>query len=156
MIDINVCIAKAMKSKNKAELRAYKNLKSEIQLLQTAKNAKPYDEASEINLISKMVKKLEDDIQTFSEAHRDDLASEYREELVVLKKLLPEPVDESEIEYILYNWADEENMLDYFSADLPKIIIPRKDMGRAIKHLKSRFPQVDGKIISEIVKKFVV
>ena len=40
MININECIAKAMKSKNQVELRAYKNLKAEIQILQTAKNAK--------------------------------------------------------------------------------------------------------------------
>lgn len=40
---INECIAKAMKSKNQVELRAYKNLKAEIQILQTAK---PYDEAA--------------------------------------------------------------------------------------------------------------
>ena len=56
MININECIAKAMKSKNQVELRAYKNLKAEIQILQTAKNAKPYDEAAEIQLISKMCK----------------------------------------------------------------------------------------------------
>lgn len=80
---INECIAKAMKSKNQVELRAYKNLKAEIQILQTAKNAKPYDEAAEIQLISKMCKKLEDSISSFIEA------TEYRDE--VLKKLLPEP-----------------------------------------------------------------
>jgi len=33
MININECIAKAMKSKNQVELRAYKNLKAEIQML---------------------------------------------------------------------------------------------------------------------------
>lgn len=94
MININECIAKAMKSKNQVELRAYKNLKAEIQILQTAKNAKPYDEAAEIQLISKMCKKLEDSISSFIEAGREDLATEYRDELEVLKKLLPEPVNE--------------------------------------------------------------
>ena len=107
MININECIAKAMKSKNQVELRAYKNLKAEIQILQTAKNAKPYDEAADI-------------------------------------------------EYILYNWADEKNFMDYSGEDLPKITIPKKEMGGAIKHLKARFPQADGKMISEIVKKYIV
>ena len=112
MININECIAKAMKSKNQVELRAYKNLKAEIQILQTAKNAKPYDEAAEIQLISKMCKKLEDSISSFIEANREDLASEYREELEVLKKLLPKPVEASDIEYILYIWADQKNFMD--------------------------------------------
>lgn len=156
MININECIAKAMKSKNQVELRAYKNLKAEIQILQTAKNAKPYDEAAEIQLISKMCKKLEDSISSFIEANREDLASEYREELEVLKKLLPKPVEASDIEYILYIWADQKNFMDYSKEDLPEIAIPKKEMGNAIKYLKSRFPQVDGKMISEIVKKYIV
>lgn len=87
MMNINECIAKAMKSKNQVELRAYRNLKAEIQILQTAKNAKPYDEAAEIQLISKMCKKLEDSISSFIEAGREDLATEYRDELEVLKKV---------------------------------------------------------------------
>ena len=156
MININECIAKAMKSKNQVELRAYKNLKAEIQILQTAKNAKPYDEAAEIQLISKMCKKLEDSISSFIEANREDLASEYREELEVLKKLLPKPVEASDIEYILYIWADQKNFMDYSKEDLPEIAIPKKAMGNAIKYLTSRFPQVDGKMISEIVKKYIV
>lgn len=156
MININECIAKAMKSKNQVELRAYKNLKAEIQILQTAKNAKPYDEAAEIQLISKMCKKLEDSISSFIEANREDLASEYREELEVLKKLLPKPIEASDIEYILYIWADQKNFMDYSKEDLPEIAIPKKEMGNAIKYLKSRFPQADGKMISEIVKKYIV
>ena len=156
MININECIAKAMKSKNQVELRAYKNLKAEIQILQTAKNAKPYDEAAEIQLISKMCKKLEDSISSFIEANREDLASEYREELDVLKKLLPKPVEASDIEYILYIWADQKNFMDYSKEDLPEVAIPKKEMGNAIKYLKSRFPQADGKMISEIVKKYIV
>ncbi len=156
MININECIAKAMKSKNQVELRAYKNLKAEIQILQTAKNAKPYDESAELGLISKMCKKLEDSISSFIEADREDLASEYRDELEVLKKLLPEPIEASDIEYILYNWADEKNFMDYSGKDLPKITIPKKEMGNAIKHLKSKFLGADGKMISEIVKKYIV
>ena len=156
MINVNEHIAKAMKSRNQVELRAYKNLKAEIQILQTAKNAKPYDEAAEIQLISKMCKKLEDSISSFIEANREDLASEYREELEVLKKLLPKPVEASDIEYILYIWADQKNFMDYSKEDLPEIAIPKKEMGNAIKYLKSRFPQADGKMISEIVKKYIV
>ena len=103
-----------------------------------------------------MCKKLEDSISSFIEANREDLASEYREELEVLKKLLPEPVEASDIEYILYNWTDEKNFMDYSGEDLPKITIPKKEMGSAIKHLKARFPQAEGKMISEIVKKYIV
>lgn len=103
-----------------------------------------------------------DAIKQFSEAHRDDLVASYTSELEVLKKLLPEPVDASDIEYILYNWADELNFMDYSEVqgtsenELPKIRIPKKEMGSAIKHLKMRFPTADGKMIAEIVKKYLV
>ena len=155
MINIDELIKTSMKAKNQVELRAYKNLKAEIQTFKTAKNAKPYDEVAEISIIKKYCEKLEKSILSFSEARREDLVTEYSDELEVLRKLLPEPVNESDIEYILYNWADEENFMDYSGSDLPEIKIPKKEMGRAIKYLKSKFPQADDKVISEIVKKFV-
>ena len=155
MINIDELIKESMKSRNQNKLRAYKNLKAEIQAFKTAKNAKPYDEVAEISIIKKYCEKLEKSILSFSEARREDLVTEYSDELEVLRKLLPEPVNESDIEYILYNWTDEENFMDYSGSDLPKIKIPKKEMGRAIKYLKSKFPQADGKVISEIVKKFV-
>ena len=145
-----------MKSRNQTELRAYKNLKAEIQTFKTAKNAKPYDEVAEISIIKKYCEKLEKSILSFSEARREDLVTEYSDELEILRKLLPKPVNESDIEYILYNWADEENFMDYSGSDLPEIKIPKKEMGRAIKYLKSKFPQADGKLISNIVKKYCI
>ena len=155
MLDVDDLIKGSMKSRNRTELRAYKNLKAEIQTFKTAKNAKPYDEVAEISIIKKYCEKLEKSILSFSEAHREDLVAEYSDELEVLRKLLPESVSESDIEYILYNWADEENFMDYSGSDLPEIKIPKKEMGRAIKYLKSKFPQADGKVISKIVKRFV-
>lgn len=80
IINVDNLIKVSMKSRNQTELRAYKNLKAEIQAFKTAKNAKPYDEAAEIQLISKMCKKLEDGILGFSEAGREDLMSEYRDD----------------------------------------------------------------------------
>lgn len=161
MLNINELIKNAMKSKNQVELRAYKNLKAEIQILQTAKNAKPYDEAAEVQLISKMCKKLEDGISDFFKANREDLASEYRDELEVLKKLLPEPVNESTIYSFIVNDKEFfESFKDKFLTEFGDISfgvsLPKKEMGNAIKYLKSKFPQADGKMISDIVKKYIV
>lgn len=166
LIDIDKLIQQAMKSKNSDELRAYKNLKAEIQLLKTAKNAKPYDEAAEIQLISKMCKRLEEDIKGFSEARREDLESECRSELEVLKKLLPEPVNERQVCSELRLWAGHNKFIEMYltengvyqfdAVEVSKPFIPKKEMGNAIKHLKSRFPQADGKTISNIVKEYVI
>ena len=148
-----------MKSGDKVALRAYKNLKAEIQKVKTAKNAKPYTDAAEIQLISKMCKNLEDAILDFSKAHRDDLVADYTSELEVLKKLLPEPVNESQICSELSEWCRENHFTQRFQTAIgyeEYLVIPKKEMGNAIKHLKLKFPQADGKLISSIVKKYVI
>ena len=148
-----------MKSGDKVALRAYKNLKAEIQKVKTAKNAKPYTDAAEIQLISKMCKNLEEAILDFSKAHRDDLVSDYTSELEVLKKLLPEPVNELQICSELSEWCRENHFTQRFQTAIgyeEYLVIPKKEMGNAIKHLKSKFPQADGKLISSIVKKYVI
>lgn len=159
MIEIDSLIKETMKSKNQTELRAYKNLKAEIQLLKTAKNAKPYDEAAEIQLISKMCKKLEDGILDFSGAGREDLVAEYSSELEVLKKLLPEPVNESQIYSELKEWCLSNHFTQQFWTALgaeTHLLIPKKEMGSAIKYLKSKFPQADGKMVANIVKDYLI
>ena len=159
MLNVDDLIKRSMKSRNQTELRAYKNLKAEIQAFKTAKNAKPYDEAAEIQLISKMCKKLEDGILGFSETGREDLVLEYRDELTVLKKLLPEPVNESQVCSELLEWCRENHFTQKFQTANgyeEHSVIPKKEMGNAIKHLKSKFPQADGKLISTIVKSYTI
>lgn len=155
MINIDELIKNAMKSGNKTELQAYRNLKAEFQKFKTAKNAKPYDETSELTIISKYCKSLEDAIEQFSEAHRDDLIASYTSELEVLKKLLPASVDESEIYCMLDIWCEDNNFRKTSNFEII-YEIPKKEMGNAIKYLKSKFPTADGKMISDIVKEYVI
>lgn len=167
MINIDNLIKNATLSKDKVALNAYKNIKAEFQKVQTAKNYKgEWTEQLELQTISKYAKSLEDAIKQFSEAHRDDLVAEYTSELEVVKKLLPEPVNESEIMYELIRWSKNNfenfsSILEYDAevrAVIPKIIIqiPKKQMGNVIKYVKSKLPTADGKMISEIVKKYIV
>ena len=152
MVNIDELILKARKSKNQLELTAYQNIKVEIQKNQTAKGAKPLTDESQLQIISKYAKSLEDAIKQFSEAHRDDLVASYTNELEVVKKLLPEPVNESQIRSELLGWAKS----NYEMGLSTKILIPKKDMGSAIKYLKSKFQTTDGKMISEIIKNYVI
>lgn len=166
MINIDELIKQAMKSKNKTELEAYKNIKVEIQKNQTAKGAKPLTDESQLQIISKYAKSLEDAIKQFSEAGRQDLVADYTAELEVVRKLLPEPVNESEIQSYLFSMEFQKVMFPENSEKIEKleklgiigtdIQIPKKEMGNVIKHLKSKFPTADGKMISEIVKKYII
>ena len=155
MINIDELIKQAMKSKNKTELEAYKNIKVEIQKNQTAKGAKPLTDESQLQIISKYAKSLEDAIKQFSEAHRDDLVASYTSELEVVEKLLPEPVNESQIFPELCIYCVENKLAEKDETGITWKI-SKKDMGTVIKHLKSKFPTADGKMISEIVKKYIV
>ena len=153
MIDINNLIKTAMKAGDKVSLNAYKNLKAEIQVFKTAKNAKPYTEAIEIQIVSKMCKKLEDAIENFSKAHREDLISDYTNELDVLKKLLPEPVDESQICSFIESYCAKIGLMDYYGISAE---IPKNRMSEVMKEIRNKYPQSCGKMVSEIVKKYVV
>lgn len=169
MTRVDQLIKEALLSKDKIALNAYKNLKSELQKVLTAKNAPEYSEALFTQIIAKYAKSLEDAILQFSEAHRDDLVSSYTDELEVVKKLLPEPVNEAQICFELANWMIEHGYNFHKKSTsvlkdnkISKINfeefdpIPKKEMGTAIKYLKSKFPTTDGKMISEIVKKYLI
>ncbi len=162
MTDVNQLIKEALLAKDKIALNAYKNLKTELQKVLTAKNAPEYSEALFMQVIAKYAKSLEDAILQFSEARRDDLVSEYTSELEIVKKLLPEPVNALDIDLFIQD--DEEFFSEYLVSEFTGYDdetvmvhrIPKKDMGKAIKYIKSKFPTADGKMISDIVKKYIV
>lgn len=150
MLNIDELIKESLKNKKTVELKAYRNLKSEITLAKTAKNAMGFNEAVLFSIIIKYCKKLEDAEKQYSQAGREDLASECRDELEVLRKLLPKPVTASEIYEKLRYWAEKNHYINEEIAS--EIQIPKKEMGVAIKYIKSKLPTADGKMISEIVK----
>ena len=154
MIEIDNFIKDALKNKQTVELKVYRNLKADIMAFKTQKNAPEYNEASEISIIRKYATKMEDAEKQYSQAGREDLASECREELEVLKKLLPKPVNAQDINSILAGWCVRNNFVNIENES--KIEIPKKSMGIAIKAMKEVFPTADGKIISEVVKQYVI
>ena len=150
MLNIDELIKESLKNKKTSELKVYRNLKADIMAFKTQKNAPTYDEAAELKIIQKYVTKMEDAEKQYSQAGREDLASECRDELEVLRKLLPEPVTASEIYEKLRYWAEKNHYINEEIAS--EIQIPKKEMGVAIKYIKSKLPTADGKMISEIVK----
>ena len=139
-----------MITKDAAGLRVYRNLKTDIMNFKTQKNAPKYDDAEEIRIIKKYYTKMEDAEKQYLEAGRQDLATECREELDILKTLLPEPVSPEKIYEELWKFGIANDCI-YES----KLIIPKNKMGIAIKFMKAIFPTADGKMISDVVKEYV-
>lgn len=150
MLDIDKLIKDSMMNKDAAGLRVYRNLKTDIMNFRTQKNAPDYTYSVEMNLIQKYVSKMEDAEKQYSEAGREDLVQECREELDILRSLLPKPVTPEEIEHFLWEYGISNEII-YES----KLIIPKKSMGVVIKHIKEVYPTADGKMVSDIVKKYV-
>lgn len=150
MLNIDKLIKDSMMNKDAAGLRVYRNLKTDIMNFKTQKNAPNYDEAAELKIIQKYSAKMEDAEKQYLEAGREDLVQECREELDILKTLLPKPVTPEEIEHFLWEYGISNEII-YES----KLIIPKKSMGIVIKLVKETYPTADGKMVSDIVKKYV-
>lgn len=147
MIEIDNLIKESLKNKNTTELKVYRNLKSEILKFKTQKNAPQYDEEHENKILTKYCKMLEDSIKQFSEAGRDDLMSECREELDVVKKLLPDPVSLEKLYFAVEEYCQKHKFINH-----GELAIPKKNLGDCIKYIKKLYPSADNKQISDIVK----
>lgn len=150
MYNFDVFIKASMINKDAAGLRVYRNLKTEIMNFKTQKNAPKYDDAAELKIIQKYAAKMEDAEKQYLQAGRQDLATECREELDILKTLLPEPISREKIYDELWRYGIEHECI-YES----KLIIPKKDMGIVIKFVKTKLPTADGKMISDVVKEYL-
>ena len=154
MLNIDELIKDSLKNKKTIELRVFRNLKSDIMAFKTQKNAPEYNEAAEISIIRKYVIKMEDAVKQYSEAGREAMVQECVEECEILKKLLPASVDPQDIRSILAGWCAKNGFINTENEPFPQI--PKKSMGMAIKAMKEVFPTADGKMISEVVKEFIV
>lgn len=150
MINIDEMIKASLKDGNKAELNAYRNLKSKILTAKTAKNAKAYDDTMEISIISKYVKELKEDSENYYNAGRNDLGDDYVAEASILEKLLPKAPSKDEIASCVWDFIETNN------GPIPENkSLLKSQMGACIKYIKAKFPAADGKMISEIVKGFI-
>jgi uncharacterized protein YqeY len=151
MLDLDNLIKVSLVNKDNVSLKVFRNLKTDVMVFKTQKNAPVYDEASELKIIQKYAAKMEDAEKQYLEAGRNDLANECREELEVLRKLLPEPVSEDKIHTFIQDYCAAN---DFHNNET--IVIPKKSMGIVIKAMKEKFPTVDGKMISELIKRYTV
>ena len=150
MLDIDKLIKDSIMNKDAAGLRVYRNLKTDIMNFKTQKNAPRYDDAAELKIIQKYATKMEDAEKQYLQAGRQDLVTECREELDILKTLLPKPISREKIYEELWKFGIAN---DYIYES--KLVIPKNMMGIAIKLMKANFPTADGKMISDVVKEYV-
>ena len=139
MMNIDELLSKALKEQDKVRINVLRAIKNEFLKYKTAKNAKPLNDTTEIQILKKMVSQREESIEMFKAGSRDDLVESETSELNILKEYLPAEVGRDEITAVLDEWM-KTNTLE------------KKTMGLAIKYVKQTLPMADGKLTSDIVR----
>lgn len=138
---INADIKEAMKAKDQIKLRGIRAIKSSIMLLKTDGSGKEIDEATEIKLLTKLIKQRKDSLEIFEKQNREDLAVKEREEIEVISKYLPVQLSIEELEQKIKEIVEQTGASSM------------KDMGKVMGMASQKFAgKADGKTISGIVK----
>lgn len=138
---INTMIMSALKAGEKDKANVYRLIKNEFLKYNTAKNAKPLDETTEITILQKMVKQREDSINEYNKVNRFDLVKSEKVELNIIQELLP-------------TMPTKEDIEKYLNETYPNGI-EQKSMGTVIKETKIKLIGADGKLVSDLVKNII-
>lgn len=147
---MDALIKQSMLDKNVKRTEVLRAIKNEFLVYQTAKGAKPLDDAAEFTILRKMVKQRLDSRDQYIAAGRKDLADNESKEILVLESFLPSEASPEEITKAIYEVISEKGWGD----GGPQI--PKKCMGEAIKLVKAKLTNVDGKLLADTVKTYLV
>ena len=135
----------AMRAKDTVALEAWRAIKSEILLAQTATGSKEeITNDDEIKLLQRLVKTRKESARIFTEQNRLDLAEPELAQIAVIEKFLPAQLSEAEVETVIAKIIAETGATGIASMG--------KVMGLAAAQLGGT---AEGKTISTIVKKLL-
>ena len=132
----------AMRAKEELRLSTLRMMKSALKNKEIDKRA-PLEEKEELQVFSTMIKQRKDSIEQFEKGNRPELAKKEAAEIAIIETYMPKAVGEEEI-------------VAAVKATIAEMGSPTmKDMGSVMKNVMAKFggARVDGKIVSETVKK---
>lgn len=134
----------AYKAKDSVRLTVLRLLKTAVKnrLVDMRRPGGSLSDEEMLDVIVKEGKQRQDSIEQYTAAQRPDLADKEAAELAVLKEYLPKALSQEELQALI------ESTVAELGATSPK------DMGRVISAIMAGHKgQVDGKVLSEAVKK---
>lgn len=144
--ELNSLIMQAMKEHNTTRTETLRAIKTAFMNWETSKEhaGQELTEADEIQIIKKLVKQREESVEQFMAAGREELANEEHKQMVILKEFLPAE-------------ATEEDILKAFIQvkDTSGFEAIKKNMGLFVKGIKTLLPTADGKLVAQIVQKYL-
>lgn len=139
--EIDRQIASAMKNGEQTKLIVWRSIKTEFVKYQTSGAGVELTDDKELQIITKMVQQRKDSIEQYTKAGRTELVNSEQKELDILQSLLPnEPTNE-----------DIENTINEFlvsKTEKPTM----KDMRDVMSYVKTKYPTVNGGVVSKIFR----
>jgi uncharacterized protein len=135
-------ITQAMKARQEHRLSTLRMVKSALKNKEIDKRA-PLDDKEAMAVLSTLIKQRKDSIEAFTKGGRQELADKEAAEIVLIETYLPKSLGEDELVATVH-------------ATIAEMGSPTmKDMGTVMKNLMAKFggARVDGKLVSEIVKR---
>ena len=137
-------IVTAMKAKDEARLSTLRMVKSALHLRQVEKMA-PLDDKESQAVLATLIKQRKESVEQFTKGGRQEMADKEAAEIVLIETYLPKA-------------AAEADVVAGVKAAIAEMGAPTmKEMGTVMKNAMARFNaagmRVDGKMVSEIVKK---
>lgn len=146
VLKINEDLKSAMKNKDKDRLSVIRMLKSAIQLAKIDLGHELNDDEV-VSVISKQIKMRKDSITEFSKAGRDDLVSQYQNEVEILNTYMPEALSLEEVNNIIdsvFNEVRPEGMrqMGIIMKEVSSKVKGRYDMSEVSKMIKDRLSNI--------------
>jgi len=135
-------MTQAMKARDEHKLSTLRMMKSALKNKEIDKRA-PLDDKEAMAVLSTLINQRKDSIEAFTKGGRQELADKEASEIVIIEGYLPKSLGEEEI-------------VKTVKATIAEMGSPTmKDMGTVMKNTMAKFggARVDGKIVSEIVKR---
>src|SRR5437762_13214943 len=134
----------AMKARDEHRLSTLRMVKSDLKNKEIDKRA-PLDDQETLAILSTLIKQRKDSIEQFLKGGRKELADKEAAEIQIIEGYMPKA-------------AGEEEVANVVRATISEMGSPTmKDMGAVMKTAMSKFSangtRVDGKMVSEMVKK---
>ncbi len=137
-------MTEAMRARDERRLSALRMVKAALKNREIEKRGK-LDDNEEMQVLSSLIKQRKDSVEQFTKGGRQELADKEAAEIKLIESYLPQAVGESDIETVV-----RAKVAEMGSPTL-------KDMGAVMKavmaHFQSSGGRVDGKLVSEIVKR---
>jgi uncharacterized protein len=140
-------IVAAMKAKEEARLSTLRMVKSALQLRAVEKMSALDDKESQA-VLATLIKQRKESVEQFTKGGRQEMADKEAAEIVLIESYLPKAAGEAEV-------------VAGVKAVIAEMGSPTmKDMGTVMKNAMAKFSaagmRVDGKMVSEVVKKELV